>query len=47
MKTKDNYLPPQSEEIQLTTGGIMDGEGIIASSGESIGWGGDYDSTGN
>lgn len=33
---KETYLPPVSEELQLQT------EAILAASGESIDWGGDY-----
>lgn len=39
MKKKETYLPPRSEEFQLTM------EGIVAASGENIGWGGNYDNS--
>lgn len=37
MEKKATYLPPRSEVFQLAT------EGIVAASGESIQWGGNYD----
>lgn len=36
MKKMETYLPPRSEEIQLTM------EGIVAASGEDVEWGGSY-----